>query len=230
MTKINQPLTQERPTPTIEDYLAVIYVLEGDGGEVIAAQLVDALEVSAPTVTVTVRRMERDGWITASQGKVIHLTEKGLKAARSVIRRHMLTEWLLERMLHVPWSSLHSEADRIEHTISDQIETQMRSNLDDPQVCPHGNPLPGYEHVARDWIALTEVKRGTKCIIRRIHETMEDNHDLLEFLEKNRIVPGVHAEMIEILPFNNTLTVKVGEHPVTLGLSVARYIFVEPAV
>ncbi|GAP16039.1 iron (metal) dependent repressor, DtxR family [Longilinea arvoryzae] len=229
MIKSDTPVQQKRPTPTIEDYLAVIYVLERDGGEVIAARLADALEVSAPTVTVTVKRMERDGWIGAEPGKAIRLTPKGLEAARSVIRRHMLTEWMLARMLKVPWSRVHAEADQIEHTISDQIETQLRSNLDDPQVCPHGNPLPGYEYVAEGWIALTEVPGGTRVTIRRIHEIIEDDPDLLEYLETNGIVPGARAEVTEILPFNQTLTVKVGEHPVALGLAVARYIFVEPA-
>jgi DtxR family Mn-dependent transcriptional regulator len=227
--KTKESAAPDRPTPTIEDYLAVIYVLECDGGEVIAAQLAESLEVSAPTVTVTVKRMERDGWITVEQGKNLRLTERGRNAARSVIRRHMLTEWMLARMLNVPWSRVHAEADKIEHAISDQIETQMRSNLDEPQVCPHGNPLPGYEHVAEDWVALTEVPTGTKGILRRIHEIIEDNHELLEFLETNGIVPGARVEVTEILSFNQTLTVQVGDHPVALGLSIARYIFVELA-
>lgn len=227
MTQSDTPLQQKRPTPTIEDYLAVIYVLERDGGEVIAARLADAFDVSAPTVTVTVKRMERDGWIAAEPGKAIRLTEKGLEAARSVIRRHMLTEWMLARMLKVPWSRVHAEADQIEHTISDQIETQLRSNLDDPQTCPHGNPLPGYEHIAREWIPLTAIPAGTKVTIRRVHEIIEDNHELLEFLERNGIIPGARAEVSEVLPFNQTLTLQVAEQSVSVGLAVARHIFVE---
>ncbi len=117
-----------------------------------------------------------------SLSKNIRLTDKGCEAARSVIRRHMLTEWTLARMLQVPWSRVHAEADQIEHTISDEIETQMRTNLDDPQLCPHGNPLPGYEHEAY-WLSLTGVLPGEKVIIRRIHKTAEDNPELLEFLE-----------------------------------------------
>ncbi len=229
MIKSNPDLQQKRPTPTIEDYLAVIYVLQRDGGEVIAARLADSLEVSAPTVTLTLKRMERDGWVAAESGKAIRLSEKGLEAARSVIRRHMLTEWMLARMLKVPWSRVHAEADQIEHTISDQLETQLRSNLDDPQTCPHGNPLPGYEHVAEGWIPLTQVAAGTKMTIRRVHEIIEDNPELLEFLEANGIVPGARAEVSEVLPFNQTLTLQVGEHPVSLGLAIARYIFVETA-
>ncbi|MGB8214115.1 MAG: metal-dependent transcriptional regulator [Anaerolineales bacterium] len=229
MTQTPKTTADSRPTPTIEDYLAIIYVMERDEDEVIPARLAESLEVAPPTVTVTLKRMERDGWIATTQGKDIRLTDKGCEAARSVIRRHMLTEWMLARMLKVPWSHVHAEADQIEHTISDEIETQMRANLDDPQLCPHGNPLPGYEYVAADWLPLTGVLAGEKIIIRRVHETAEGNHALMEFLETNGVVPGALAEVTEVLPFNQTLSLKLGEKKVALGFPTAKYISVEKA-
>lgn len=229
MEQLIKVRTESRPTPTIEDYLAMIFVMERDAGEVIAARLAESLEVAPPTVTMTLKRMERDGWIASEQGKDIRLTDKGCQAAHSVIRRHMLTEWMLARMLKVPWSRIHAEADQIEHTISDEIETRMRTNLDDPQLCPHGNPLPGYEYVAADWLPLIDVPAGEKVIIRRIHETAEENHELLEFLETNGIVPGALVKVTEILSFNQTLSLQLGKHKVTLGFLTAKYIFVEKA-
>jgi DtxR family transcriptional regulator, Mn-dependent transcriptional regulator len=230
MAQLIKAQTESRPTPTIEDYLAIIYVMERDKDEVIAARLAESLEVSPSTVTMTVKRMERDGWLITEQGKDIRLTEKGCEAASSVIRRHMLTEWMLARMLKIPWSHVHAEADQIEHTISDEIEAQMRANLDDPQLCPHGNPLPGYEHVTVNWLPLTSIMPGEKIIIRRIHETAEENHELLEFLEMNGIVPGAQAEVAGILSFNQTIDLQVGNQKVALGLPTARYIFVEKKV
>lgn len=227
MAKSTKTQTESRPTPTIEDYLAIIYVMERDEGEVITARLAKSLEVAPPTVTMTLKRMERDGWIAMEHSKDIHLTDKGNEAARSVIRRHMLTEWMLARMLKVSWSHVHAEADQIEHTISDEIETQMRTNLDDPQLCPHGNPLPGYEHIASDWLPLAAVKPGEKIIIRRVHETAEENHELMEYLETNGIIPGALAEVNEILPFNQTLSLQLGKQKVVLGFPTAKYIFVE---
>src|SRR4030066_2485977 len=106
---------QNRPTPTIEDYLAIMFVMERDGEEIIAARLAESLEVTPPTVTVTLKRMERDGWIEVEGRKNIHLTDTGCEAASSVIRRHMLTEGRLARLLKVPWSDVHNEAHTIEH-------------------------------------------------------------------------------------------------------------------
>ncbi len=229
MAQFAKSTDENRPTPTIEDYLAILYVMERDGEEVVAARLAEALGVAPPTVTVTLKRMERDGWIAVDSEKGIYLTKAGSEAASSVIRRHMLTEWMLERMLKVPWSRVHAEADQIEHSISDEIENQMRANLDDPQTCPHGNPLPGYEHIAAGWLPLTGVSAGEKVIIRRIHEAAEDNPELMQFLEANGVVPGTPAEIVEILNFNQTIGLKVGDRDVTIGFPAAKYIFIEQA-
>jgi DtxR family transcriptional regulator, Mn-dependent transcriptional regulator len=222
-----QPNAENRPTPTIEDYLAMMFVMERDGESIVAARLAESLEVSPPTVTVTLKRMERDGWIQVQGRRNIHLTEVGSEAARSVIRRHMLTEWMLARMLKVPWSEVHSEAHAIEHHISDEIESKMMLNFDDPQLCPHGNPFPGYEHVTADWQALTQLKPGDRLVIRRIHEMAEADSKLMMFLEDNGIIPGTQAEVCDVLPFNQTLTLCLEERRLVLGYAAAQYIYVE---
>ena len=230
MSSPTTPLSESRPTPTIEDYLAVMDVMERDGEEIIAARLAETLELTPPTITMTLKRMVKDGWVEILSPRGIRLTEAGCEAARSVIRRHMLTEWMLARMLKVPWSRIHAEADQMEHTISDETEAQMRLSLDDPQLCPHGNPLPGYEHVAADWLSLTIAQPGEQVIIRRIHETAEDNPELLQFLEAHGIVPGAQASVTEILPFNQTISLKLGKKTVALGFLAAQYIYIEKIV
>ncbi|OGO62890.1 MAG: hypothetical protein A2030_03595 [Chloroflexi bacterium RBG_19FT_COMBO_50_10] len=225
---MSQPVTGlSRPTPTIEDYLAIMFVMERDGEEIIAARLAESLEVTPPTVTVTLKRMERDGWIEVEGRKNIHLTELGCEAASSVIRRHMLTEWMLARMLKVPWSEVHTEAHAIEHSISDDIENKMRQNFDDPQLCPHGNPLPGYEYVTVEWVPLTQMQAGEQVIIRRIHEMAENDAELMQFLENNAVIPGTQAEIRDVLAFNQTLTLGLGDRRVVLGFPAAQYIYVE---
>ena len=227
MTAASKIQPSLRPSPTVEDYLAGIYLLERNGQAVIASHLANALDLTPPTVAVTLQRMERDGWITTKGRKGIRLTKTGREAARSVIRRHMLTEWLLTRMLKLPWSKAHAEAHQMEHTISDETEAQMRASLEDPQVCPHGNPFPGYEQVAADWIPLTATEAGAQVVIRRIDEMAEADSELLQFLETNAMAPGVRAEVTEVLPFNQTVTLRLGARNLALGFSAAQHIFVE---
>lgn len=217
----------ERASSTIENYLGIMFVLQRDGEPIIGARLAELLGVTPPTVTNTLKRMARDGLILLDEPDGTRLTEQGLEAARSVMRKHMLTEWMLMRMLKVPWSNTHSEAHTIEHGISEAIEEHMRTNLGDPRLCPHGNPLPGYESMVSSWTPLDETAQGDRVVIRRIHETAEEDPEFLKFLENNAIIPEAHAEVCEVLPFNQTITLKIGENKATLGFAAAKYIFVE---
>lgn len=103
----------------------------------------------------------------------------------------------------------------------------MREVLEDPKVCPHGNPFPGYEHVTSGWLPLTKLSPGEKVTLRRVHEFAEDNPELLEFFSQNNVLPGNRAQVVEILPFNQTVTVKIENKNVILGFSAAQHVFAE---
>ena len=217
-------MTRKKISPTIEDYLGILYVLERDGEPIVGVHLAEILGVTPPTVTNTLKRMMRDTLIIEdSHG--MHLSGKGLAVARSVMRRHMLSEWMLTHILS--WSQVHEEAHELEHAISERVEAALINELDQPIVCPHGNPLPGYEEKTAHWIALTNTTPRENVIIRRVHELAEEKPDLLLFLEENHILPGNEAYIESILPFNQTITIQIYHHSVTLGFPTAKYIFVE---
>jgi DtxR family Mn-dependent transcriptional regulator len=221
---------QPRPTPAIEDYLGAIYTLDRDGEVVIGRKLAEWLEVSAPTVTETIQRMIRDEWVTMDEDKTIHLTEAGRKAAASVLRRHMLTELLLAKVLGVPWSKVHEEAHRLEHAFSTETTARVAKVVNDASVCPHGNPLPGREEVTSHLLPLLEAKLGCSYILARISEEAEQNPKLMTYLEKHGLVPGAEVSVIEILPYNETVTVCCNGQQVVLGLAVARKLWVSEGV
>lgn len=204
-----------------------MHVMERDYGDIVAARLAEMMGVSPATVAMTLKRMKRDEWITGTGRKSVHLTETGRAAAHSVIRRHMLTEWLLLDVLKVPMESIHDEAHGIEHAISPQLERRMTDILGNPQVCPHGNPFPGCEHVVSGWKPVLELPAGETIVIRRIHEFAEDNPDLFHFFLAHGVLPGAQVEIIEILPFNQTLTLQRGDDSVTLGFHAAGFVFAE---
>jgi DtxR family Mn-dependent transcriptional regulator len=220
-------MADQRPTPTIEDYLGVIYTLERDGEPVIGARLAEWLEVSPPTVTATVKRMIRDGWVVMDRTKQIHLTPDGRRAAGSVLRRHMLAELLLARMLDVPWSQVHQEADALEHTLSAETVERLAAKLEHPEACPHGNPLPGYEDRLAGLLPLTEAQPGQHLVIRRVHESAEEQPELMAYLEKNGLLPGVEITILQIMPFNETITLECEGETVVLGLAPAALVFAE---
>ncbi len=226
MTDIAQPVESriESISVTIQDYMLLIYILERDQEPVVGSHLADLLGVTPPTVTNTLKRMVRDGWLTMD-GRGTHLTAEGLNAAKVIMRRHMLMEWMMEKTL--PWSQLHAEAHNLEHAISASAEKALMEQLNNPQNCPHGNPLPGYEQQVAGWVPLTRVEAGKTAVIRRIHELAEENTELLTYLESKNLVPGKQVTVCEVLPFNETVCVEVDGQQVTLGNAAARYIYVD---
>ena len=224
MTNVTPNFDISGLSSTVQDYLSLIYVMERDQEPVIGSRLAELLGVTPPTVTNTLKRMVRDGLITMDKDGT-HLTEIGWAASRVVMRRHMLMEWM---MIHtLPWSKLHAEAHQLEHAISAMTETALMEQLGNPQTCPHGNPLPGFEKAVAGWMPLTAIPWGVRVIIRRIHELAEENLELLAYLEKKKILPGQPVTVTEILPFNETITIDINGESVTLGNAAARSIFVE---
>lgn len=211
---------------TIENYLSLVFIHERDGIPLVGAHMAELLGVTPPTVTNTFKRMAIDELVTLTSAGP-RLTAKGLQAARTVMRRHMLTEWMLAKMLS--WSKSHEQAHHLEHAISEEIEAALIKEWGNPQTCPHGNPLPGYEAVVASWVPLTSLAEGQAVIIRRIHELDEETPGLLAFLESKGVMPGRSATVVEVLPFNQTISLRLEQGEATLGFAAARYIFVEKA-
>src|SRR5581483_3288301 len=156
------------------------------------ARLVERLNVSAPTVSETVARLEREGLLTLDESRVVHLTDRGRHAATAVMRRHRLAERLLVDVLKVPWHQVHEEAHRLEHAISDNLERHLVAALGDPATCPHGNPIPGSSRRAdaTPQVPITALSAGERGVVRRIDEQLEARpHDLL-LVEQAGLLPG----------------------------------------
>ena len=216
-----------KPTHTVEDYLMRMLVMERDDGEIVAARLAEQLQVAPPTVAMTLKRMERDGYVTGRGRKTLHLTEMGRQFGQAVTRRHMLLEWLLIKVFKVPLPEIHEEAHGLEHAISASLEERMVDILGDPKVCPHGNPMPGCEDYLAKWVPLSDCEEGQDLIIHRIHESAEDDHDLLHYLIEQQILPGSRVKLTKKLPFNQTCTIEMNGVTSTLGFVTAKMVFVE---
>ena len=131
------------PSKTVEDYLLNIYTLSGEGRPVIAARLAEALAVAPPTVTATLHRMARDGFITVSPQKEVGLTAEGNAMAETMVRRHRLAERLFTDSLAMDSESeIEQQACKFEHILSPEATDKICTFLGHPRTCPHGAPIP----------------------------------------------------------------------------------------
>src|ERR1700712_5977896 len=88
--------------PAVEEYLETVLELEESGSRPMRARIVERLGVSAPAVSETVRRLEREGYLTLDESRAIRLTNEGRTYATSIMRRHRLAERLRPRALEGP--------------------------------------------------------------------------------------------------------------------------------
>jgi DtxR family Mn-dependent transcriptional regulator len=213
------------PTSTVEDYLLLIYSMEREGEEVIAARLKERKGVSAPTAWATLRRMERDGLVELGRSHRIALTPEGLELAESIMRRHMLAERLLTDILKLDWADVHEEAHRMEHAISPVIERQILQLLGNPTTCPHGNPIPGSNHKPNESVhPLRQVSEGDTVVINNIAEHAEEDAELMHYLERSGLTPGARLHVEEVANANGTITVSLvneENRQVVVGLTTA---------
>jgi DtxR family Mn-dependent transcriptional regulator len=210
----------------VEQYLETILELEESGILPLRARLVERLGVTAPAVSETVKRLEREGYVTLDDDRVLHLTGPGRDYATAVLRRHRLAELLLVEVLKVPWSQVHEEACRLEHAISDNLEAHLVKLLGDPGVCPHGNPIPGSANIVDHGplITLSAVPVGTACVIRRIDEHLQTQLHHMRTLEASHVLPGT-AVTVTRSDLDGVLLLLSGA-PVELAADVAGELYV----
>src|SRR3954468_8180979 len=126
-------------TGSKEDYLKAILEAESEGQEVISATLVHWLAVSAPAVTMALRRLKRDGMVRVETDGHVQLTVAGREIARRLTVRHHLIERMLHEVFGMDWIKVHEEAERLEHAVSADFEARLLKRLGRGGVCPHGN-------------------------------------------------------------------------------------------
>jgi DtxR family Mn-dependent transcriptional regulator len=220
----------EHLSETIEDYLQLIYTMQREGTPVIAARVKERKGVSAPTAWATLKRMERDGLVTLDDEHRISLSPQGQERAESIIRRHMLAERLLTDILKLDWADVHDEAHRVEHAISPLIERQILAILDNPETCPHGNPIPGLATgEPSKAFALRAAREGATLVVNNIAEHAEEDAALMHYLERNHLIPNTRLRVDEVELSNATITVALLDYDgqkVAVGLPTAELVLV----
>lgn len=214
------------PSATLEEYLEIIYKLSGSG-EVRPTQVADALQVSGATVTATLRRMESAGLVERPGGGV-SLTESGRREALDLIRRHRVAERFLVDMLGLSWDAAHEEACRLEHALSPRVLEALESYLSNPDVCPHGHPIPGVDGSVADTggTPLTDVSDARPVAIASVPE---DDEAVLSFLGEAGMRPGARLAVVQEGPANGPLLVEVEGVRHALDRQVASRIMVRSA-
>ena len=213
-------MATEHATVAEEEYLQTLFWLHEAKLPMTGANVARAMQLSAPTVHEMIGRLERDGYITRAQDKLISFTPDGRDHAEAIVRRHRLIERFLTDVLGIPWDEVHEEAERLEHAMSPVLEERMLAAIGDAKTCPHGHPIVAGSRI--DGVPLADVRTGAKVKILRFENEAED---LLHYLKDSGIEPGMTGTVTATSPEEVTVTADEGR-TCTVTFSVAETVSV----
>ena len=215
-------MVTEHPSAKVDDYLQAIYSLDGEGETVFSARLARRMGVTPPTAWATVRRMARDDLVELDSKKVITLTAKGHELAEDITRRHRLAERFLVDVMGLGWAEAHDEAHTFEHAITPRVEKRIFELAGDPKTCPHGSPIPGTgAKLATDLVPLASLAVGDEATLIFISEELEEDMELLKYLERSRMIPGSPVRVAETSISTGVMVVERDDERIPIGLAVA---------
>ncbi len=211
------------------DYLEALYEIIEESMPPVQAELARWMGVSRASVSEHVKRLVADGLLTMD-GRTLAFTAEGHALAVTLVRRHRLAEHLLIDVIGLPWYLAHSEAERWERVISDQVEERLVAILHDPGACPHGNPIPGSanEVDVSGFVALRDLEPGSTATVRRLTEDLELELDVMRFLEDSGLRPGGGLRVEGVGP-DGSMSLSVGGRAVALGAELSDNLWVERA-
>jgi DtxR family Mn-dependent transcriptional regulator len=202
------PPAQTGFSRSIEDYLKTIYELELAGGAAQTSAIAEALEVAPPSVSGMVKRLSESGLLEHAPYRGVQLTRSGKRAALRIVRRHRVLETYLMSKLGYDWDSVHGEAERLEHAVSDELIERMAMALGNPQYDPHGAPIPTKDGDVEEpeTVALSDISVGAVAELRMVKDR---NPEVLRYLASLGLRPGVSFEVVGRQPFRGPITIRV---------------------
>jgi DtxR family Mn-dependent transcriptional regulator len=173
-----------------QEYLESLFWLYEAGLPMTGANLARAMQLSAPTVSEMLGRLERHGYISRDAGRAIDFTESGREHAERIVSRHRMIERFLTDVVGVPWDDVHEEAEKLEYAMTPRFEAYVRSSVGDAMTCPHGHPIKVGQRI--DGVPLADCEPGARVTILRLENEAED---LLHYLKEAGIQPGLVGEV-----------------------------------
>ncbi len=186
------------PSSTVENYLKAIYVGEthlAAGQKLMPmGQLAASLGIAPGTATTMVKTLAESGLVTYEPYNGVRLTSAGQKLAARVLRRHRLIELFLVQVIGMNWDEVHDDAEQLEHVVSDRLIERIDEMLGQPEVDPHGDPIPTAdgELPHRTLETLLTCPLHTRVTVARV---TDQDAAFLRFIESHNLKPGQTIEV-----------------------------------
>ena len=112
---------QKTLSPSLENYLEIIFLEEAKTGAARASAIADAANVSRSTVTSTLKVLRSMGLVVYEPYSLIHLTEEGRVIGRDIAHRHIIFREFFEHVLQIEKPQADAVACELEHVVPPQV-------------------------------------------------------------------------------------------------------------
>jgi len=210
-----------------EDCLKAIFLLTQEYPGASTSALAERLRISPGAVTKMVKKLAGMRLVDHSPYRGVTLTAAGEKVALEVIRHHRLLELYLQEALGYTWDQVHSEAERLEHVLSEEMEEKIDALLGRPALDPHGDPIPSREGTVAQAAAtrLSDLPDGLTATVARVQN---NDPELLRYLGRLGLYPGAIVCVRSREPFSGPLFICVGDSEHAIGREVGDSVYVRP--
>lgn len=202
-----------RASESVENYVKAIFKLtEHTDGAVTTTAVAQHLGVSAASTSGMLRRLHELGLVEHQPYRAAALTQRGSELALGVLRRHRLIELYLVKELDFTWDEVHTEAEVLEHAVSQRLLDRIAAKLGQPLRDPHGDPIPTADGrvISAQHQPLSTLAPGTVGTISRVSDA---DPALLRYLTERNIGLDDPVEVIERAPFGGPLLIRIGTAP-----------------
>jgi Mn-dependent DtxR family transcriptional regulator len=115
-------------TDRMEDYLEVFYELVRQKGYATTVDISDYLNVSSPSVTSMMKKLDEKGFLRYEKYRGMSLTEKGIEVAKAMHKRHgIISEFF--KMIGVQNDIANEDAEGIEHHLHPETLKKLKEFL-----------------------------------------------------------------------------------------------------
>jgi DtxR family Mn-dependent transcriptional regulator len=213
---------KRRTNEGAENYAKALYELQGrDASAVGTTAVAERLGVTSASASGMLKRLADEGVVEYEPYHGARLTPEGERIALEVIRHHRLLELFLAEVLGMPWDRVHAEAEVLEHHISEDLEELIAAKLGEPELDPHGDPIPDRDLAIGDddSVPLTELDPGERATFTRVSDS---DAAMLRYLSEHAIQPGASLEVRSCEPFGGPVVIEAGGRTHPLGPELAR--------
>ena len=121
---------KEDRTDRMEDYLEVIYELLQEKGYATTVDISSYLNVSSPSVTKMMQKLDETGYLKYEKYRGIKLTNEGTRIARNIRNRHgLLAEFFM--IIGVDEETANNDAEGIEHHLHPETMKKLEEFINE---------------------------------------------------------------------------------------------------